>query len=192
MAPLRAEVSLGEVARYYRRLKELRERAEQRPVVHSLATQATMKRPAETRVLAANAFPKRSPLRPAPLPRQDNFSSPAGVVVERGDSLWKLAKRHLGSGARWRQLAALNPELPNPDRLRIGAWVRLPMGASKETKQFRVRAGDTLWKVAQSEYGTSRAWACIARANPQLPSADFILPGQVLALPLACAAAPTP
>ena len=49
-----------------------------------------------------------------------------GIRVERGDSLWRLAAKHLGSGTLWRELAALNPNLSNPNLIRIGQWIKLP------------------------------------------------------------------
>ena len=49
-----------------------------------------------------------------------------GIRVEKGDSLWRLASKHLGSGKRWRELAALNPNLSNPNLIRVGQWIKLP------------------------------------------------------------------
>ena len=40
---------------------------------------------------------------------------PATVTVRRGDSLWKLARTHLGSGARWQEIYDLNRGRPQPD-----------------------------------------------------------------------------
>jgi len=48
------------------------------------------------------------------------------VRVEHGDSLWKLAKEHLGSGMRWRELAEMNPEISDPGLIRVGDVIRLP------------------------------------------------------------------
>lgn len=48
------------------------------------------------------------------------------VRVEHGDSLWKLAKEHLGSGMRWRELAEMNPEIADPRLIRVGDMLRLP------------------------------------------------------------------
>jgi nucleoid-associated protein YgaU len=42
------------------------------------------------------------------------------VVVEPGDNPWSLAERHLGDGARWRELFALNRGRPQPGGT---AWV---------------------------------------------------------------------
>jgi nucleoid-associated protein YgaU len=48
------------------------------------------------------------------------------VTVQKGDTLWGLAREHLGRGAAWKCLAEANPELGEPTRLRIGARVELP------------------------------------------------------------------
>jgi nucleoid-associated protein YgaU len=40
------------------------------------------------------------------------------IVVRRGDTLWSLAERYLGSSKRWRELLERNPELADhPDIL---------------------------------------------------------------------------
>lgn len=39
----------------------------------------------------------------------------AQVKVQRGDSLWSISARVHGSGAKWRDLARLNPHIRNPD-----------------------------------------------------------------------------
>jgi hypothetical protein len=46
-------------------------------------------------------------------------------TVRRGDSLWKLAREHLGRGVRWGELLRANPWIRDPDRLRIGAQIRV-------------------------------------------------------------------
>ncbi|HKM83470.1 MAG TPA: LysM peptidoglycan-binding domain-containing protein [Candidatus Acidoferrum sp.] len=48
------------------------------------------------------------------------------VTVQKGDTLWRLARVHLGRGAAWKCLMAANPELGEPERLRIGQKVLLP------------------------------------------------------------------
>ena len=59
---------------------------------------------------------------------------PATVTVRRGDSLWKLARTHLGSGARWQEIYDLNRGRPqadgrslsNPNLIHIGWVLELP------------------------------------------------------------------
>ena len=56
------------------------------------------------------------------------------VTVQRGDSLWSLAARHLGSGARWQEIFDLNRGTPqadgrslsNPNFIQIGWVLELP------------------------------------------------------------------
>ena len=63
-------------------------------------------------------------------------SEPATVAVKRGDSLWRIARIHLGSGERWREIFDLNrgrvqPDgrsLRNPDLIQIGWVLELPAG----------------------------------------------------------------
>ena len=47
------------------------------------------------------------------------------VTVRSGDSLWKLARRHLGHGLRWRELLQANPWITDPHQLRIGSQIRI-------------------------------------------------------------------
>ncbi len=59
---------------------------------------------------------------------------PVTVTVKRGDSLWRIAARHLGSGARWPEIFELNQDrvqadgrtLRNPDLILIGWVLELP------------------------------------------------------------------
>jgi nucleoid-associated protein YgaU len=195
-SPQPAEIPLGGVARHYRLQKQLREGRllGDLPGISSSAPLAApvAPKPASTPV---SVPPLRSPEprfhRTAP--KQEPVLRAAGSVrVARGDSLWKLAKRHLGSGTKWRQLAALNPQLTNPDLIRVGEWVRLSLtpSASQVAKTVRVEKGDTLWKLARVELGSGLAWECIAVVNPHLQNVNLIYPGQTLAIPARCTAAP--
>ncbi len=47
-------------------------------------------------------------------------------TIEKGDTFWSLAKRYLGSGHRWKEIAAANPNLVH-NKLPIGTKVRIPM-----------------------------------------------------------------
>jgi nucleoid-associated protein YgaU len=49
------------------------------------------------------------------------------IKVRRGDSLWKLARRHYGDGAQWtRILKANRKRIRNPDLILTGWRLRLP------------------------------------------------------------------
>jgi nucleoid-associated protein YgaU len=126
---------------------------------------------------------------PVPAERKLDLIPSKGLRVAPGDSLWKIADRVLGNGARWRELAALNPEISDPNLIHTGEWIRVSANDGSNGKQIVVRAGDTLSSVAQAELGNARAFTCIAQANPQLQSIDLIYPGQTLVVPQACTVA---
>jgi nucleoid-associated protein YgaU len=121
-----------------------------------------------------------------------NPLSPLHVVtVQPGDSLWKLAQQNLGRGSRWPELLAANPGIVDPTRLAAGTHIVVPTETSslphvKSDAKVAVQKGDTLTKIAQSQYGRAAAWSCIAQANPQIVDADRIYEGQQLLLPFAC------
>jgi LysM repeat protein len=197
ISPQPDEIPLGDVARYYRLQKQLRQgqQLSDLPGLGSatpLAAPFIPKPPSVPVPTPAAEPPKRSSIRGPALTGDHAIQVAGGVRVARGDSLWKLAKRHLGSGLKWRQLAALNPRLTNPHIIRVGEWIRLPLAssASQVVKMVRVRKGDTLWKLASVELGTGLAWECIAEANPHLQNVNLIYPGQTLAIPARCV--PTP
>lgn len=112
------------------------------------------------------------------------------VMVRPGDSWWKLAQEYLGRGSRWQELFALNPGEANPDVLMTGREVLIPAAngsaPSIETTNITVRRGDTLWSIAQTQFGTGTAWTCLANANPEIATPNLILPGQLLRAPKAC------
>lgn len=60
--------------------------------------------------------------------RPDTKPVPKVYVVKPGDSLWKIARLHLGSGARWREIYAKNQKVIGPDPNRIRPGMRLVIG----------------------------------------------------------------
>lgn len=54
--------------------------------------------------------------------------APKVYTVKKGDSLWTIARRVLGRGARWREIYELNRDvLKDPDNLRPGLQLKLPI-----------------------------------------------------------------
>jgi nucleoid-associated protein YgaU len=145
--------------------------------------------------------PKFAPVPLAPTAVAPEIAPPSTVVnplsplhivtVQPGDSLWKLAQQNLGRGSRWPELLAANPGIVDPTRLAAGTHIVVPTETSslphvKSDAKVAVQKGDTLTKIAQSQYGRAAAWSCIAQANPQIVDADRIYEGQQLLLPFAC------
>jgi len=109
------------------------------------------------------------------------------IRVNRGDSLWNLARRYLRRGDEWPKIAAQNPQLSDPNRVVVGEWLSMPSDARPVTaREIRIGKGDSLWKVAQLELGSGLAWSCIAAANPQILEVDTVYPGQPVAIPSYC------
>jgi nucleoid-associated protein YgaU len=109
-----------------------------------------------------------------------NSESPNAVRVKRGDSLWKLAVEYFGNGQQWRAIAAMNPKISNPDRVRVGELVRLPstsqLAALKtrgRSNQILVQTADRSWILARGDCGNGTAFTCIELPAPKsnwLPS----------------------
>jgi nucleoid-associated protein YgaU len=164
--------------------------------------------PSVTRI--APAAPAAQPFfsRPAPAPvgAQPNLSTKIAaqpsavantfsplhtVTVQPGDSLWKLAQQTLGRGSRWRELLAANPGIVDPTRLAAGTHIIVPTATTtlqhvKSDMTVAVQQGDTLTKIAQSQYGRAASWTCIAQANPKIVDPNRIYQGQQLLLPFSC------
>ncbi len=151
--------------------------------------------PAHTTLPAPHAAAPADTTRPlhsaaAPAHAQPHFVATAiaenTIRVQRGDSLWKLAQQHLGNGTRWHEIAALNPEIADPNVIQIGEELRIASPESLAAKRFIVQPGDTLSSVALNQFGNARAFTCIASANPNLHDANLIFAGQSLILPDNC------
>ena len=110
------------------------------------------------------------------------------VTLQPGDSLWKLAEENLGRGSRWPELLAANPGLVDPSRIPAGTQIVVPAKGSKLKADVRiaVQKGDTLSKIAKTQYGRAANWQCIAEANPQVANANRIYEGQELLVPATC------
>ena len=113
------------------------------------------------------------------------------VTVQPGDSLWKLAQQTLGRGSRWHELLAANPGIADPTHLAAGTKIVVPnktstLQSGKSDTKISVEKGDTLTKIAQSQYRKAAAWRCIVQANPEITDPNRIYEGQQLLLPFNC------
>lgn len=185
------EIPLGDVARHYRMLERLQEieQAEKTDVLP--ANKPALAAPTVTRP-AVISIPKPQWKQPkhSELPEsQENatFDNGNRILINKGDSLWMLAARYLGNGIRWHEILTANPQLKNPNLIHAGEWLALPLGSSESLSgKVRVQKGDTLWKLAQLNFGNGLAYSCIAEANPSIPNVNRIYSGQILTLPARC------
>ncbi|MFJ3310925.1 LysM peptidoglycan-binding domain-containing protein [Streptomyces sp. NPDC086549] len=171
---------------------------------------------------------------------------PTHTVTSATETPWDLAEQYLGNGQRWRDVAALNPDIPEltsgdqylPTKAVItlpldarptpaaapttttaapasdshtthtpaphdtptadhGAGDKAPGAGDSSTRQtpdhdeVTVAPGDSLWSIADNEYGDPNAWQDIYKANQgeaqpggrHFDDPDMIFPGQRLDLP---------
>jgi nucleoid-associated protein YgaU len=124
-----------------------------------------------------------------------NIAPPVGMAemrtlqVQRGDNWWKLARRYLGSGARWPELRKMNPAGNEPSELlKQGNFVVVPGTVPARTllsRRVTVKKGDTFWSLAHEHLGRGSAWGCLAGANPEISDYTRLAIGTSLLLPSA-------
>jgi nucleoid-associated protein YgaU len=125
-----------------------------------------------------------------------NANLPATYTVKAGDSLWSIAESYYHSGYNFVDIQKAN-NISNSDNIEAGQNLTIPdvkpiiVGdtSSAATEQVRpkdasytVFQGDTLWGIAEKEYGTGFKWVDIANAN-HLINPDIIHSGNILTLP---------
>ncbi len=78
--------------------------------------------------------PQREDVHPQPV-----VSETAWVTVGPGETLFKIASRHLGSGHRWREIAELNADRVGKDgSVRAGVRIRVPVMGSPKAREPEV------------------------------------------------------
>ena len=114
--------------------------------------------------------------------------------MKQGETLWSIAAEHLGAGARYREIVALNPDLlPTGGAFIKAGWVlTLPAPTTpKPAVTYTVQRGDTLSQIAQETLGDARRYTEIAAASQaisqpggaHLTDPDLIDVGWTLQLP---------
>lgn len=107
------------------------------------------------------------------------------VEVKKGDTLWKIAEKYLGSGARYREIMSLNSL--TSVTIHPGLVLRIPgtntsaNEAAKKTKTYTVKKGDTLWGIAEKNLKNGSRYVEIMSLSKI--TSTTIHAGQVLTLP---------
>ncbi|MGI6685949.1 MAG: LysM peptidoglycan-binding domain-containing protein [Bacillota bacterium] len=98
-------------------------------------------------------------------------------TVQRGDTLWLIAKRF---GISLNDLIAANPQIANPDRIDINDVITIPLTGVKPDNDYVVKKGDTMWLIAK-KFGVTLD--DLIAANPQITDPNRINVGDVIHLP---------
>jgi LysM domain len=93
--------------------------------ISSTAHHSIARRSIATSSIASHPLAHPATPRGLVAPKRSVGGIAASVRVSSGDTLWQLARKYLGTGTRWHELAALNPTIQNPRRLQIGVELAL-------------------------------------------------------------------
>ncbi len=126
----------------------------------------------------------------------------AQYVVRRGDTLTAIAARF---EITLDQLLAANPQIKDPNGVRAGQVITLPVGrgegnpktglkrlffweleqnggrVEKTDHLYFVRSGDNFYRIA-ARYGLT--FDDLVQANPQIPSPGFLYKGELIHIPI--------
>ena len=142
-------------------------------------------------------------------PQTSSYTASAEPVyykVQSNDNLFKIAKKHYGDGQKWRKIFEANRDImPDSNSLYIDQLLlipdvsvenrpkesfitqvrgRLDNERSKNVDTHTVKAGDTLYRIAEEYYDDPGVWTKILEANEDtLEDAGSLKKGQVLIIP---------
>lgn len=141
---------------------------------------------------------------PSPAPQVASANTKAATyTVVRGDSLAAIAVKFYQDANKWTLIASAN-KLANPSVIHAGNILTIPSvsaqptvaaatpqpsaaSATKINTTYTVKAGDTLWSIAEQFYGSGFEWYRIDQANGTLPrnaaGKPIISAGQSLKIP---------
>ena len=118
---------------------------------------------------------------------KDNDTGYQTIEVKKGDTLWGIAEKYLGSGSRYREIMSLNSL--TSVTIHPGLVLSIPgtnasaNEAAKKTKTYTVKKGDTLWDIAAKYLKNGSRYVEIMSLSKITGTTIRI--GQVLTLPAA-------
>lgn len=118
---------------------------------------------------------------------KDNDTGYQTVEIKKGDTLWGIAAKYLGSGSRYREIMSLNSL--TSVTIHPGLVLSIPgtnasaNEAAKKTKTYTVKKGDTLWDIAAKYLKNGSRYVEIMSLSKITSTTIHV--GQVLTLPAA-------
>ncbi|MBT8083864.1 MAG: LysM peptidoglycan-binding domain-containing protein [Woeseia sp.] len=85
-------------------------------------------------------------------PDEDLLPVVESYVVKRGDTLAKLARRHLGPDAAWNTNVAVNPDLPEPDKIEPGQVINIITGYERPAPVVPVKKPEVYQAAIEKIY----------------------------------------
>ena len=142
-------------------------------------------------------------------PQASSYTASAEPVyykVQSNDNLFKIAKKHYGDGQKWKKIFEANRDImPDSNSLYIDQLLLIPDVSvenrpkesfitqvrgqldnerSNNVDTHTVKAGDTLYRIAEEYYDDPSVWTKILEANEDtLEDAGSLKKGQVLIIP---------
>jgi len=115
-------------------------------------------------------------------------------VIQKKDTLFKIAEKFYGNGKLWPAIAAANPDV-DPEVLKVGTEITIPpservsdrapaqpLPPAQET--YIIQGGDTLTRISRMHYGDDSHTELIFQANrDRLKSKNILQPGTVIVIP---------
>lgn len=116
---------------------------------------------------------------------KDNDTGYQTIEVKKGDTLWGIAEKYLGSGSRYREIMSLNSL--TSATIHPGLVLSIPgtnasaNEAAKKTKTYTVKKGDTLWDIAAKYLKNGSRYVEIMSLSKITSTTIHV--GQILTLP---------
>lgn len=109
-------------------------------------------------------------------------------TVKKGDTLWRIASKTLGSGNKYKAIMTLNSL--STDKLKVGQVLKIKESTVDKTETvkssyttYTVKKGDSFWKIAKAQLGSGNRYKEIMAANGT--TSERLKVGQKIKIPKA-------
>lgn len=121
-------------------------------------------------------------------PEKEDLTGFETYTVKKGDTLWRIAQKTLGSGNKYKTIMTLNSL--SSDKLKAGQVLKIKestVGKTETVKPsyttYTVKKGDSLWKIAKAQLGNGNRYREIMTASGL--KNDLLKVGQKIKIPKA-------